>query len=317
MDRQQTGFMIIYKTNDWLEAIWEFHTGRTARSLLKRMAIAAIYITLIVIAELNFMDLRLKDVPASYMSTLGILLSLLLLFRTNTAYDRFYEGRRAWGTLVNTCRNIAVLLNAVLPENDQTNRLFFTKTLSNFPFALRNHLRTDSPFTDLDNDRPGDLEQLGRFDHLPMGLVSQLRDRIEQLYRTGVLSEAQSINLSDPINLLLDVAGICERIRSTPIPFSYSFFIKLFITAYIMLLPFVVVTELGYLAIPAVLVTTYVMVGLEMIGEEIEDPFGTERNDLPLTQLSQLIRVNVHDAFGFHLNRTEKTAARARYVVVN
>lgn len=309
--------MIIYKTNDWLEAIYEFHTGSTARALLRRLGVAAIYVTAIIIAELNFIDVRLKDVPTGYLSTLGILLSLLLLFRTNTAYDRFYEGRRAWGTLVNVSRNLAVLLNAILPQDAQAHRLFFTKTLSNFPFALRNHLRTDSPFTDLDDESPDDLKDLGRFDHVPMGLVSQLRDRIEQLCRDGLISNAQSINLSGPVDLLLDVAGICERIRSTPIPFSYSFFIKLFITAYIMLLPFVVVDELGYLAIPAVLVTTYVMVGLEMIGEEIEDPFGTERNDLPLSQLAQLIRVNVHDAFGFHLARTEKKAATARYVVVN
>ena len=308
--------MIVYKTNGWLEAIYEFHTGSTARWLLRRIFIAALYVTAVVVAELNFIDLRLKDVPAGYLSTLGILLSLLLLFRTNTAYDRFYEGRRAWGTLVNTSRNIAVLLNGILPQDAQQHRLFFTKTLSNFPFALRNHLRTDSPFTDLDDENPDDLKDLGRFDHVPMGLVSQLRDRIEQLYRTGVITDAQLINLSGPIDLLLDVTGICERIRSTPIPFSYSFFIKLFITAYIILLPFVVVDELGYLAIPAVLVTTYVMVGLEMIGEEIEDPFGTERNDLPLSQLSQLIRVNIHDAFGYHLPRTEKKAAKARYVVV-
>lgn len=309
--------MIIYKTNDWLEAIYEFHTGTTARSLLRRLVIAAVYVTVVVIAEINFVNLRLTDTPTGYTSTLGILLSLLLLFRTNTAYDRFYEGRRAWGSLVNDVRNLSVLLNAILPVKATEQRLFFAKNLSNFPFALRNHLRTDSPFTDLDDGRPDELASLGRFDHVPMGLVSLLRERVEELYRSGVITEAQSINLSDLINGLLDVAGICERIRSTPIPFSYSFFIKLFITAYIILLPFVVVDQLGYLSIPAVLITAYVMVGLEMIGEEIEDPFGTERNDLPLSQLSQLIRVNVHDAFGFHLDRGEKTAAKPRYLVVN
>ncbi len=309
--------MIVYKTNAWLEAIYEFHTGSTARSLFRRIGFAGLYVTAVIVAELTVMDLRLKDVPAGYLSTLGILLSLLLLFRTNTAYDRFYEGRRAWGTLVNTCRNLAVLLNAVLPPDDRTNRLFFTKTLSNFPYALRNHLRTDAPFTDLDDENADDLKALGRFDHVPMGLVSQLRDRLEHLQRIDIITPTQAINLNEPLLALLDVTGICERIRSTPIPFSYSFFIKLFITAYIMLLPFVVVDELGYLAIPAVLVTAYVMVGLEMIGEEIEDPFGTERNDLPLTQLAQMIRVNVHDAFGFYLPRAEKTAAKARYVVIN
>ncbi len=308
--------MIVYKTNNWLSAIWHFHTGPTAISLFKRLAFVLIYVVTITIFELNFVDIRLKNTPTEFLSTMGILLSLLIIFRTNTAYDRFYEGRRAWGTLINTCRNLAVYYNAILGDKRPTEQLFFTKVISNFPFALKNHLRDDRNFDEFDETVPGTLSMLHRFDNVPNGVVSQLRNRTEQLYREGVISDAQLINLNDLIMILPDVAGICERIKSTPIPFSYNLFIKIFIAFYIVIMPFSVITEYGYLTIPAVMLVSYILVGLELIGEEIEEPFGLERNNLPLNQLSQLIRVNVHEIFGYNLPAGEKEAAKLGFVIV-
>jgi ion channel-forming bestrophin family protein len=116
--------------------------------------------------------------------------------------------------------------------------------------------------------------------------------------------------------VFLDVAGICERIKSTPIPFSYNLFIKIFIAFYILIMPFLIIVEYGYLTIPAVMLVSYIMVGLELIGEEIEEPFGLERNSLPLTQLSNAIRVNVHEIFGYKLPSEEKNAAKLGFVIV-
>ncbi|MCY7359622.1 MAG: hypothetical protein LH609_19620 [Rudanella sp.] len=308
--------MIVYKTNDWLPAVWHFHTGPTAISLFKRLAFVLIYVVAVTVIELNFVDTWLKNTPTEFLSTMGILLSLLIIFRTNTAYDRFYESRKAWGTLINTCRNLAVYYNAILGDQRPTEQLFFTKVISNFPFALKNHLRDDRNFDEFDETVPGTLSMLQRFDNVPNGVVLQLRNRTEQLYRDGVISDAQLINLNDLIIILPDVAGICERIKSTPIPFSYNLFIKIFIVFYIMIMPFSVITEYGYLTIPAVMLVSYILVGLELIGEEIEGPFGLERNNLPLSQLSQLIRVNVHEIFGYNLPAVEKEAAELGFVIV-
>ena len=156
-----------------------------------------------------------------------------------------------------------------------------------------------------------------RDDHLPAAIAGQLRNRTEDLYRKKLISEAQLINLNAPLQTLMEVAGICERIKSTPIPFSYNLFIKLFITIYVMIIPFTVIAPYGYMTIPVVVITSYVLIGLEMIGEEIEDPFGLERNDLPLAQLSQLIRVNVHEIMQIHLPQVEKKAAQPDFAVVS
>ena len=310
--------MIIYKKKDWFSAIWHFHTGPTAKSLLRRLIVVFIYVLIVTFVELNYVDLRLKDTPASFWGAMGILLSLLLLFRTNTAYDRFYEGRRTWGVLVNNCRNLAIYFNAVFPADDTENRLFFARTIANFPFALRNHLRDVKTLDDLEaTEEMAGNQPLEEFDHKPAGVSSQLRMRTEALHRNGYLSNSQHINVNEYLTSLMDVCGICERIKSTPIPFSYQLFIRLFILLYVGVLPFTVIDVYGYLTIPAVVLTSYILVGLEMIGEEIEDPFGLERNDLPLSQLSQLIRVNVHDILQIHLPHVEKQAAKPGFTVVS
>lgn len=308
--------MILYNRHHWLRAIWHFHTGKTAISLLKRLFFVGLYVTAVTITELTFYDIKLSYTPAEFFGAMGILLSLLLLFRTNTAYDRFYEGRRTWGALVNTTRNLAVLYHAILPKEAIEERLYFAKTISNFPFALKNHLRATRDFSELDEAVIGGIAELELRSHVPGGVVSQLRNRTEELYRKGTISDAQSINLNTLLILLLDINGICERIKSTPIPFSYNYFIKFFITAYLIVLPFTIIEEFGYLTVPIVLLVSYVLVGLEMIGEEIEEPFGLERNNLPLNQLSQMIRVNVHEIFGIYLPQVEKQAAIPDFLIV-
>lgn len=309
--------MIIYKNTAWIASIYHFHTGPTAKALIRRILLIFLYVSLITVAELNFYDLRLKDTPTSFMSALGILLSLLLIFRTNTAYDRFYEGRSSWGALINNCRNLAIYLNAVLPLEDKESRLFFARNIANFPFALRNHLRNITELKDLEETDADERRDLTNFDHKPAGVSNQLRYRIEIMHRSGHLSNSQHININGYLTSLMDICGICERIKSTPIPFSYQFFIRVFIMIYVAILPFTVIEVFGYLTIPAVVLTSYILVGLEMIGEEIEEPFGMERNDLPLTQLSTLIRVNVHDILQIYLPHPEKEAAKPGFTVVN
>ena len=308
--------MIIYKKKDWLPAIWHFHTGPTAHGLIKRVALIGIYVTIVTIGELNYYDLRLKDTPSSFLQAMGILLSLLLIFRTNTAYDRFYEGRIAWGTLVNNCRNLSIFFNAILDREDKENRIFFAKTISNYPFALKNHLRDSPALDELDETEEGERRDLSNFDHVPSGISNQLWVKTETLYRQGHISESQHINLNQYLTSLIDVCGICERIKSTPIPFSYNLFVKLFILLYVGVLPFTVIDVYGYLTIPAVMLTSYILVGLELIGEEIEEPFGLERNDLPLNQLAQLIRVNAHDILQINLPHVEKEAAKPGFTIV-
>jgi putative membrane protein len=307
--------MIVYKSTDWWEALRHLGSSPIIRRLLKRVLWVGLYATVITALVVRFHRPSLA-VDKEFFSFLGILLSLLLVFRTNTAYDRFYEGRRLWGHLVNNCRNLAGLLHARLPAPDRANRAYLAGMLSNFPIALDGHLRQGVRFEKLEEVEPGFIEQLQGFDNVPSRLATQLQEFYERLLQQELILPTHLITIQRHHEALLDVAGACERIKSTPIPFSYSYFIKGFITVFILSMPFNLLDTYEYLTIPITMLGAYALLGVEMIGDEIEDPFGKDSNDLPLTQIANRIRVNVHEILGVSLHEDIRALADAPYTVV-
>ncbi len=307
--------MILYKSRDWWTAIRHFHTTNTIKLLFGRVALVGLYVTIVAVAEFKYINLSFK-VEREYFSFLGILLSLLLVFRTNTAYDRFYEGRILWGQLVNHSRNMAVLLNGILPKHDALNRLFYARLLSNFAIALEGHLREGVQFEKLE-PVDGLMKDLEQAEHIPGRIAALLHEGLEDLQRKQQLIPVHLLTLQPHQQALLDICGGCERIRKTPIPFSYSFFIKGFITIFILLIPFVLMDTYRYFVIPLTMFGAYALLGVEMIGDEIEDPFQKESNHLPLSQLSNSIRVNVHALLSVPLPGYKKALADIPYTVVH
>ncbi|MEJ7589219.1 MAG: bestrophin family ion channel, partial [Ferruginibacter sp.] len=114
-----------------------------------------------------------------------------------------------------------------------------------------------------------------------------------QLYTSGKINGDQLIILNAELQSFTDICGACERIKNTPIPYSYSVFIKKFIFFYIMTLPFGYVFNLGYYVIPVVAFIFYVLASLELIAEEIEDPFGNDENDVPTAKIAMNIEKHV------------------------
>jgi putative membrane protein len=125
-----------------------------------------------------------------------------------------------------------------------------------------------------------------------------LQQRIKDLHRQGMISGEEWLLVNAEMQSLLDITGACERIKNTPIPYSYSAFIKKFIAVYVLTLPFGFAFTLGYIAIPVVMFIFYVLASLELIAEEIEDPFGTDTNDLPMEKMAETIRKNVQECLG-------------------
>ena len=308
--------MIIYNSKDWLRALAHFHTSFTIRQLLRRVVLVGFYGALITVVELHFFDFKFH-IDGTFFSLLGILLSLLLVFRTNTAYDRFYEGRIQWGQLVNHSRNLAVMLDALIPDDDTANRRFFARTIANFALALKGNLRTGIDFAELEETDDGKPDELRRYGHVPSRISALLLRRIQEMHRLKLISDPDLINLKPHHQALLDVAGACERIRKTPIPFSYSFFIKLFITVYLLVFPFVITEAYQYLAIPAMVLAAYALMGVQMIADEIEEPFGLDCNDLPLGLIARNIRLSVHEILGVEPAPTAQVAAEAEYMKVH
>lgn len=227
-------------------------------------------------------------------SLLGIVLGLFLVFRTNSAYDRWWEGRKLWGSMVNSTRNLALKLNSYL-ESDSEDKIWFAKMIPNFVFASKEHLRSGVQMTELEVPDAHTFETIQSAKHKPNRIASLMYDRIAELYRQKKLTGDQLINLDKELKDFIDIIGACERIKGTPIPYSYSMFLKKFIFIYIVTLPFGFVTLSGYMTVPIVILTSYVILSVELIAEEIEDPFGRDVNDLPTDTLSSRIRENIRE----------------------
>ncbi len=284
--------MINYNPKEWFTFIFRLHKADTVRKLFPMFIGLSIYAGVIALLELEVWNLRrykeLQQLSIVH-SLLGFVISLLLVFRTNTAYDRWWEGRRLWGSLVNNSRNLALKLRAMLP-NDVAAQAYFRQMIPNYAFSMKNHLRN--------NFLSGELEPveglvINEQQHVPNQLAGQMMSRINALYLQQKISGDQLITINQELLSFTDICGGCERIRNTPIPFSYSVFLKKFIFFYVMTMPFGYVFSVGYLIIPMVVFIFYVLASLELIAEEIEDPFGKDANDLPTDTICENIRKHV------------------------
>ncbi|MBY0426001.1 MAG: hypothetical protein K2Q22_10225, partial [Cytophagales bacterium] len=117
--------------------------------------------------------------------------------------------------------------------------------------------------------------------------------RITELYREEKITDAQLLDLNKYTDVATEVVGSCERIRTSPVPFSYAIHLKKFIFFFTLILPFGFIHDLGYWSVVIIMLIFYALVGLEAIGEEIEDPFGQDENDLPIDGICKSIKNSV------------------------
>jgi putative membrane protein len=260
--------------------------------LLPAMIGLAVYSVILCYLDVEIKVIKLRSTTVLH-SLLGFVLSLLLVFRTNTAYDRWWEGRKIWGDLVNNTRNLMLKLNAYIPADKKELKNNFRILISNYPFALKEHLRGGYKEELLEVHPNLNPSELKNYNHIPNRIAQQLYIEIEKLRTDNIISEEKLIVLNEELRSFTNNAGACERIKSTPIPFSYSTFIKRVILLYVITLPIGLVDDFKWATIPMVLFVFYAFAGLELIAEEIEDPFGYEDNDLPTDQISERIKKNL------------------------
>ncbi|MGV4414811.1 bestrophin family protein [Chryseobacterium sp. T1] len=286
--------MYIYNTKDFLKTVISLHKTDTLKVLFPSMVMVGLYSCGIAYLELEYLHLNAKSGVTNIgmlHSMLGFVLSLLLVFRTNTAYDRWWEGRKLWGKLVNDTRNFAIKINSILGDDHKADKDQFAKYLKYFPLFLSKHLSKESTRLALD-DEFSSLENNLKH-HPPLELSSLIFHKAKQLNKEGKISDTEMLLLNNELTGFMDVCGGCERIKNTPIPYSYSSFLKKFIIFYVLALPVAYVISIGYFMIPLTMFIYYVLMSLEIIAEEIEDPFNNDENDIPMDTIAQNIIKNV------------------------
>lgn len=268
---------------------------RTLASLVPNIIIVGAYTALIYYLEHDVLKFDFKPTSTVF-SLLGIVLGLLLVFRTNTAYDRWWEGRRIWGGLVDASRNMAIKLDSYIPKHDKETREFFAKMIPNYFFALKEHMRDGVIYEELEELANSNLFQdLKTQNHVPNRIAALLFERMNKLAADRVISHEQLLTLDKLADVFTNAVGGCERIKNTPMPKSYSKHLDRFVLLYSIILPFGFMHDLGWWSVPTIMIVYFALEGIKTIGEEIEDPFGKDANDLPTDAISERIRGNIKE----------------------
>jgi putative membrane protein len=229
----------------------------------------------------------------------NLVLGLLLVFRTNTAYERFWEGRKAWATLTANIRNLGYLIWVAIAEAepaDREKKVSTLRLLVAFAIATKLQLRQQPVNDELEAlMTPDQFLKLKSVKSTPLQLAVWIGDYVQQQYKRNLVNPNQLTATNLLVNGLLEALTTCERILSTPIPLAYAIYLKRLLLIYCISLPFQVVNNLHWWTSPIVAILSFVLLGIEAIGTEIENPFGDDANDLPLEEICRTILNNIED----------------------
>lgn len=281
--------MIDYDPHRWLHHFFDIK-GSMLRVITARVALVG---SISVPVSYWHSQGHALDFPSTAHSLVSMALGMLLVFRTNASYDRFWEGRKLWGGMVNETRNLArssASYMAAAPHVvAEVNRL-----TAAFPYACMHALRGQATLGAGARLLPEDqAKDLGQAQHIPLAVATQITQVLARAGKEGVVTDIVQMALDHNVQLLIDYQGGCERIHKTPLPFAYVVHLRRALILYCMALPFALVNTFGWWTIPTTVVLTYIFLGIEEIGVEIEDPFGMDDNDLPLETICQTIERNV------------------------
>lgn len=247
------------------------------------------------------------QVNATTLTILGSVLGVFLAFRNNESFNRYWEARTLWGTLVNASRTltrqvITLIESGNREEAQETRELRRDLLYRHLAFvnALRAVLRDqDSVTPSIEPFLPKSLiEELTHRRSVPAALLVEMGRLSQQARRRNWLSEHRNQLLDDTLGTLADVLGGCEKIKNTPLPRGYTYFSHMLVRVYCVVLPFGLVSDLRLMTPVAALLISFTLLVLDRNGHYVETPFGHNDNDLPLMSLSRNIEIDIRQELG-------------------
>ena len=291
--------MIIRNKNNSLSLLFAWY-GTILPTVLPALAIVVILSTILVYLSSHHF-FQVPSVPAIGFTIFGIILSIFLSFRNNASYERWWEGRKLWGTLIATSRHIS-RDSYVLPAQQRRVLMYRVMLFCNL---LRNRLRNQNQPIDFYQNKvnltPADYEAL--FPHIkaPQFILESVQKELVSALKTGEISDIIYQGLNQHIVELGNVQAGCDRILSTPLPFSYSVLLHRTVYCFCFILPFSLEASLGIWTPILVGLIAYLFLGLDALSEQLEEPFGLQDNDLPLNSMVRLIEREMLSSLGEEL----------------
>jgi ion channel-forming bestrophin family protein len=248
----------------------------------------------------------------------NIVLGLLLVFRTNTAYDRFWDGRKCWGMVTNNCRSLSRQIWVAIDESNRADReekIATLRLLEAFALSLKHHLRQE-PMDDLQRlVSPDQMKRLQRTSTPPLEILLWISDYLQTQCRKNRIHIQQLTALQGNLDRMVEALGGCERILKTPMPLAYAIHLKQLLLLYCLSLPFQMVGTMHWWTPLGVVLVAFMVFGIEAIGTEIENPFGSDPNDLPLDTICETIRRNIEDLVRFEAESDFRDSAAIAQVL--
>jgi putative membrane protein len=238
---------------------------------------------------------------------IGLPLAIFLGFRNNSAYDRYWEGRKLWGELVLRSRNLArqcLSLIGHAPAKPDGRDLTDIQTRMirraiGFAHALRHHLRDTDSTAEMKSFVPEEeWRQIAKASNKPHFLMLRMGEDLRRCINEGRIDNCLAASIDSTLSAMTAAAAACERIKNTPIPFSYTLLLHRTAYLYCFLLPFGLVDTIGFMTPFVVAIVAYTFFGLDALGDEIEEPFGISANDLPLEAICRTIEINLRESLG-------------------
>lgn len=271
----------------WITVVTRFHHS----PLFSRVWVFCTAIILYTAGVIWWQETSLKtktllDADSAIFS--GMIMGLLLVFRTNSAYDRWWEARKLWGQLVNDSRNLCLKVSQYVKATEEE-RDYLGRLLIAFGFSLKEHLRNKKT----PEEMVGLEELLLPANHVPFEIASLIYKQLETWKQSGKLDGFEMLLLDTHAKALMDICGACERIKNTPVVYSYRLMMRQGILLNLLALPWYLFPEFKLWCVPLVLISSYFLIGLELIAEDIEEPFGGEGDDLQLDAYCNTIKTSV------------------------
>ncbi|MFH7001934.1 bestrophin family protein [Flavobacterium bizetiae] len=294
--------MIIKKKDTWFKMLFEWR-GSVLPQLLPRLLLLLLFSFLIVYFKPYLIQYNLHVNPAIF-TLFGIALAIFLGFRNSVSYDRFWEGRKLWGALLNDTRSLARQSITLINDKDyDANRHDFINLLISFVYSLKHQLRETNPDEDLDRLLPKEFAaQLKEVQYKPIIILKALGVWVKNAKSENKIDSITQLAFEENLNKLSDIVGGCERIAGTPIPYTYSVLLHRTVYIYCFLLSFGFVETMGWVTPFVIVFIAYTFVALEAIADELENPFGMQPNDLALDTMSQMIENTLLELNGKKVN---------------
>jgi len=292
--------MIIRPRHHWFRLLFVWR-GSVLPDIIGRLSLVLSVSVLSVLSRDWWMSAHAESALSIPPFTLmGVALAIFLGFRNSVSYDRFWEARKQWGGLLVAARSLVRQVSSSLTDDaDATLRTDVARQVAAFAYALKHQLRNTDAADDLASRLDAGLfaeVRAARFQ--PQIILLSLARSLAAAQRRGDLSEMQLLAIDKTLTVLADTSGACERIASTPIPYTYRVLMNRTVMVYCLLLPVGLATTVGWVTPLIATFVAYTFLALEIIGEQIEEPFGTEPNDLALDAMCHTIESSVCEMVG-------------------